>query len=174
MAVPAFAAVSSPPVVTSVDVAWVLKKVCLFGRLFGSIWSRCARTSNALVDFSKDRSCSPWFVTFFSSVSTLRGPHVEQPKGVLRFFQGVQALARPNLWRKLPLLAVSMFVVGMGLETAMCLSGFYSVYTVNEAKKKAEDEIREEEFWQRVKARRAARQGEHKGKDNRKTTHLFE
>ncbi|PFH31214.1 hypothetical protein BESB_030880 [Besnoitia besnoiti] len=73
--------------------------------------------------------------------------------------QGFQALGKPNLRRKLPLLAVSMFLVGMGLETAMCLSGFYSVYTVNEAKKKAEEEVKEEEFWQRVRDRRAARQG---------------
>ncbi|KFH11486.1 putative transmembrane protein [Toxoplasma gondii MAS] len=72
--------------------------------------------------------------------------------------EGSQALGKPNLRRKLPLLAVSMFLVGMGLETAMCLSGFYSVYTVNEAKRKAEEEVREEEFWQRVRDRRAARQ----------------
>lgn len=41
----------------------------------------------------------------------------------------------------------------------MTFSGFYSVYTFGQAKKKTEEKIQDEEFWARVRERRKMRQG---------------
>ncbi|KAL8270124.1 hypothetical protein Esti_005978 [Eimeria stiedai] len=72
--------------------------------------------------------------------------------------EGRQALPRPMVWPRMPLLCVTMFVVGAMAEAAMTFSGFYSVYTVNEARRKAEEQLRQEEFWERVSRRRRERQ----------------
>ncbi|OEH76784.1 transmembrane protein [Cyclospora cayetanensis] len=58
----------------------------------------------------------------------------------------------------MPLLCLAMFVVGGMTEAAMTFSGFYSVYTVNEAKKKAEQQIQQEQLWETASIRRKQRQ----------------
>eukprot|EP00920_Eleutheroschizon_duboscqi_P033486 GHVT01080586.1.p1 GENE.GHVT01080586.1~~GHVT01080586.1.p1 ORF type:complete len:107 (-),score=7.29 GHVT01080586.1:270-590(-) len=71
--------------------------------------------------------------------------------------QGRKALAVPNVWRYVPRLCASMFLCGAALEVAMIHSGFYNVYSVNQAYKRAGKQADEQDFWLRVKARRAAK-----------------
>eukprot|EP00920_Eleutheroschizon_duboscqi_P033492 GHVT01080595.1.p1 GENE.GHVT01080595.1~~GHVT01080595.1.p1 ORF type:complete len:104 (-),score=9.85 GHVT01080595.1:270-581(-) len=74
-----------------------------------------------------------------------------------RNMEGRKALAVPNVWRYVPRLCASMFLCGAALEVAMIHSGFYNVYSVNQAYKRAGKQADEQDFWLRVKARRAAK-----------------
>mmetsp|Transcript_38163 Transcript_38163/g.75688 ORF Transcript_38163/g.75688 Transcript_38163/m.75688 type:complete len:83 (-) Transcript_38163:85-333(-) len=74
--------------------------------------------------------------------------------------EGHLALKTPNLFKRLPALCAIMFGLGAGLEYVMCKTGFYNVTAVKEGQKVASEKAEEEEFWMRVKARRAAREAQ--------------
>ena len=52
-----------------------------------------------------------------------------------------------------------MFIAGGMTEAAMTFSGFYSVYSVNEAKKKAQQDLTDERLLEYARRRRQQRQG---------------
>merc|ERR1712194_20721 len=72
--------------------------------------------------------------------------------------EGNLALRTPSLARRLPALCAVMFCLGAGLEYVMCKTGFYNVTAVKEGQKAAAQKQEEDEFWMRVKARRAERE----------------
>eukprot|EP00416_Gambierdiscus_australes_P017109 CAMPEP_0171067412 /NCGR_PEP_ID=MMETSP0766_2-20121228/7987_1 /TAXON_ID=439317 /ORGANISM="Gambierdiscus australes, Strain CAWD 149" /LENGTH=82 /DNA_ID=CAMNT_0011523649 /DNA_START=136 /DNA_END=384 /DNA_ORIENTATION=- len=74
--------------------------------------------------------------------------------------EGNLALRTPSLARRLPALCGLMFCLGAGLEYVMCKTGFYNVTAVKEGQRAASQRAEEEEFWMRVKARRAAREAQ--------------
>eukprot|EP00921_Rhytidocystis_pertsovi_P026354 GHVQ01042510.1.p1 GENE.GHVQ01042510.1~~GHVQ01042510.1.p1 ORF type:complete len:129 (+),score=13.22 GHVQ01042510.1:267-653(+) len=72
--------------------------------------------------------------------------------------QGSKALPRLHPYKNLPGLCMCCFFCGAAMEYVMCLTGFYNVTSVNHARRAAEYRVEDEAFWDRVKARRQARQ----------------